>query len=124
MSTVPLNKPKKRGRGRPRSEDKLLIDSERQQFKLKSRIIEVSVEAIETIYSLMMDSSAPPQVRAGNAKVILELSSELHKQLIESEAAEAEENNDSVENAQENKEEEVIDTASIIDWGDFKKVEG
>ena len=123
MSTTPLNKPKKRGRGRPRSEDKLLIDSERQQFKLKSRIIEVSVEAIETIYSLMMDKSAPPQVRAGNAKVILELSSELHKQLIESEAAETEENNDSVEDTQENKE-EVIDTASIIDWGDFKKVEG
>lgn len=112
----------KRKRGRPRSEDKLLIDSERQQFKLKSRIIEVSVEAIETIYSLMMDSSAPPQVRAGNAKMILELSSELHKQLIESEAAEVEENNDS-EDVQENKE-EVIDTASIIDWGDFKKVEG
>lgn len=112
----------KRKRGRPRSEDKLLIDSERQQFKLKSRIIEVSVEAIETIYSLMMDSSAPPQVRAGNAKVILELSSELHKQLIESEAAEVEENNDS-EDVQENKE-EVIDTVSIIDWGDFKKVEG
>ena len=123
MSSTPLNKPKKRGRGRPRSEDKLLIDSERQQFKLKSRIIEVSVEAIETIYSLMMDKSAPPQVRAGNAKVILELSSELHKQLIESEAAEVEENNDSVEDAQENKE-EVIDTASIIDWGDFKKAEG
>ena len=123
MSTTPLNKPKKRGRGRPRSEDKLLIDSERQQFKLKSRIIEVSVEAIETIYSLMMDSSAPPQVRAGNAKVILELSSELHKQLIESEAAEVEENIDSAEDTQENKE-EVIDTASIIDWGDFKKVEG
>lgn len=123
MSTTPLNKPKKRGRGRPRSEDKLLIDSERQQFKLKSRIIEVSVEAIETIYSLMMDSSAPPQVRAGNAKVILELSSELHKQLIESEAAETEEINDLVEDIQENKE-EVIDTASIIDWGDFKKVEG
>ena len=123
MSTTPLNKPKKRGRGRPRSEDKLLIDSERQQFKLKSRIIEVSVEAIETIYSLMMDKSAPPQVRAGNAKVILELSSELHKQLIESEAAETEENNDLIEDIQENKE-EVIDTASIIDWGDFKKVEG
>ena len=112
----------KRKRGRPRSEDKLLIDSERQQFKLKSRIIEVSVEAIETIYSLMMDSSAPPQVRAGNAKVILELSSELHKQLIESEAAEVEENN-GPEDVQENKE-EVVDTASIIDWGDFKKVEG
>lgn len=123
MSTIPLNKPKKRGRGRPRSEDKLLIDSERQQFKLKSRIIEVSVEAIETIYSLMMDSSAPPQVRAGNAKVILELSSELHKQLIESEAAEVEENSDSAEATQENKE-EAIDTASIIDWGDFKKVGG
>ena len=122
MSTTPLNKTKKRGRGRPRSEDKLLIDSERQQFKLKSRIIEVSVEAIETIYSLMMDSSAPPQVRAGNAKVILELSSELHKQLIESEAAEVEEIIDSVDDTQENKEE--VDTASIIDWGDFKKVEG
>ena len=104
MSTTPLNKPKKRGRGRPRSEDKLLIDSERQQFKLKSRIIEVSVEAIETIYSLMMDKSAPPQVRAGNAKVILELSSELHKQLIESEAADTEE-------LQEEIQDEVVEEA-------------
>lgn len=94
----------KRKRGRPRSEDKLLIDSERQQFKLKSRIIEVSVEAIETIYSLMMDKSAPSQVRAGNAKVILELSSELHKQLIESEAAE-------VEELQEETQEEVVEEA-------------
>ena len=113
MSTTPLNKPKKRGRGRPRSEDKLLIDSERQQFKLKSRIIEVSVEAIETIYSLMMDSSAPPQVRAGNAKVILELSSELHKQLIESEAAEAEEFSEVVEDKTEEPEEKGI----VVNFG-------
>lgn len=113
MSTTPLNKPKKRGRGRPRSEDKLLIDSERQQFKLKSRIIEVSVEAIETIYSLMMDKSAPPQVRAGNAKVILELSSELHKQLIESEAAELEESVEVTEDKIEEPEEKGI----VVNFG-------
>lgn len=94
----------KRKRGRPRSEDKLLIDSERQQFKLKSRIIEVSVDAIETIYSLMMDKSSPSQVRAGNAKIILELSSELHKQLIESEAADTEE-------LQEEIQDEVVEEA-------------
>ena len=113
MSTTPLNKPKKRGRGRPRSEDKLLIDSERQQFKLKSRIIEVSVEAIETIYSLMMDSSAPPQVRAGNAKVILELSSELHKQLIESEASDLEDSSEVVEDKPEEPEEKGV----VVNFG-------
>lgn len=123
MSTVPLNKNKKRGRGRPKSEDRLIIDSGRAQFKLKNRIISVSPEALEVIYELMMDKSAPGQTRSSNAKVILEMASELHKQLIESEAAETEEINDSVEDTQENKE-EVIDTASIIDWGDFKKVEG
>ena len=123
MSTVPLNKNKKRGRGRPKSEDRLIIDSERAQFKLKNRIISVSPEALEVIYELMMDKSAPGQTRSSNAKVILEMAAELHKQLIESEAAETEENNDLIEDIQENKE-EVIDTASIIDWGDFKKVEG
>lgn len=123
MSTVPLNKNKKRGRGRPKSEDRLIIDSERAQFKLKNRIISVSPEALEVIYELMMDKSAPGQTRSSNAKVILEMAAELHKQLIESEAAETEENNDLIEDIQENKE-EVIDTTSIIDWGDFKKVEG
>ena len=113
MSTTPLNKPKKRGRGRPRSEDKLLIDSERQQFKLKSRIIEVSVEAIETIYSLMMDKSAPPQVRAGNAKVILELSSELHKQLLASEAAELEESDEVIQEQTDEPEEKGI----VVNFG-------
>lgn len=88
MSTVPLNKTKKRGRGRPKSEDRLIIDSERAQFKLKNRIISVSPEALEVIYELMMDKSAPGQTRSSNAKVILEMASELHKQLIESEASE------------------------------------
>lgn len=123
MSTVPLNKTKKRGRGRPKSEDKLLIDSGRAQFRLKSKIINISEEALETVYRLMTDKSAPPQVQNASARMVLEMAAELHKQLIESEAAEVEENNDSVEATQENKE-EAIDTASIIDWGDFKKVEG
>ena len=104
----------KRKRGRPRSEDKLLIDSERQQFKLKSRIIEVSVDAIETIYSLMMDKSSPSQVRAGNAKIILELSSELHKQLIESEAAELEE---SVEVTEDKVEENEQEKGIVVNFG-------
>lgn len=123
MSTTPLNKTKKRGRGRPKSEDKLLIDSERAQFRLKSKIINISEEALETVYRLMTDKNAPPQVQNASARMVLEMAAELHKQLIESEAAEVEENNNSVEDIQENKE-EVIDTASIIDWGDFKKVEG
>lgn len=104
----------KRKRGRPRSEDKLLIDSERQQFKLKSRIIEVSVDAIETIYSLMMDKSSPSQVRAGNAKIILELSSELHKQLLESEAAELEE---SVELTEDKIEENEQEKGIVVNFG-------
>lgn len=123
MSTTPLNKTKKRGRGRPKSEDKLLIDSGRAQFRLKSKIINISEEALETVYRLMTDKSAPPQVQNASARMVLEMAAELHKQLIESEAAEVEENNDSAEDTQENKE-EAIDTASIIDWGDFKKVEG
>lgn len=113
----------KRKRGRPKSEDKLLIDSERAQFRLKSKIINISEEALETVYRLMTDRSAPPQVQNASARMVLEMAAELHKQLIESEAAEVEENIDSAEDTQENKE-EVIDTASIIDWGDFKKVEG
>ena len=123
MSTVPLNKTKKRGRGRPKSEDKLLIDSGRAQFRLKSKIINISEEALETVYRLMTDKSAPPQVQNASARMVLEMAAELHKQLIESEAAEVEENIDSAEDTQENKE-EVLDTASIIDWGNFKKVEG
>ena len=123
MSTVPLNKTKKRGRGRPKSEDKLLIDSGRAQFRLKSKIINISEEALETVYRLMTDKSAPPQVQNASARMVLEMAAELHKQLIESEAAEVEENIDSAEDTQENKE-EGLDTASIIDWGDFKKVEG
>lgn len=123
MSTTPLNKTKKRGRGRPKSEDKLLIDSGRAQFRLKSKIINISEEALETVYRLMTDKSAPPQVQNASARMVLEMAAELHKQLIESEAAEVEENIDSAEDTQENKE-EASDTASIIDWGDFKKVEG
>lgn len=85
MSKVPLKT--KRGRGRPKSEDRLLIDSERAQFKLKSRIIEISGEALETIYRLMADTKAPPQVQSTNARLVIELASELHKELIASEAA-------------------------------------
>lgn len=104
MSTTPLNKNKKRGRGRPKSEDRLIIDSERAQFKLKNRIISVSPEALEVIYELMMDKSAPGQTRSSNAKVILEMAAELHQQLIESEAAE-------VEESQEEIQEEVVEEA-------------
>jgi hypothetical protein len=88
MSKIPLKT--KRGRGRPKSEDRLLIDSERAQFKLKSRIIEVSNEALETIYELMKDTKAPYQTRSGNARIVLELAAELHKELIASEAAQEE----------------------------------
>lgn len=113
MSTTPLNKPKKRGRGRPRSEDKLLIDSERQQFKLKSRIIDVSPEALEVIYTLMMDKSAPGQTRSSNAKIILEMASELHKQLLASEASELEESDELVEDKPEQPEEKGI----VVNFG-------
>ena len=87
----------RRGRGRPKSEDKLVIDSERAQFKLKSRIIDVSPEALEVIYELMRDKSAPGQTRSSNAKIILEMAAELHKQLIESEAAEVEESQEEIQ---------------------------
>ena len=83
-------KTKKRGRGRPRSEDRLLIDSERTQFKIKNKIIELSPDALDIIYNLMMDQKSPPQVRSGNARILLDLASELHKELIASEAAQEE----------------------------------
>lgn len=123
MATQIKQKPR-RGRGRPRSEDKLLIDSERTQFKLKSRIIEVSWEALDTIHKLMLDKSASAQTRSGNARLILEMAAELHRQLIESEAADTEETVTNVEIPSENEQDNESDGASIIDWGSFKKVEG
>lgn len=106
MSTVPLNKNKKRGRGRPKSEDRLIIDSERAQFKLKNRIISVSPEALEVIYELMIDKTAPGQTRSSNAKVILELAAELHQQLLASEASDLEESTEVVEDKFEENEQE------------------
>lgn len=113
MSTVPLNKNKKRGRGRPKSEDRLIIDSERAQFKLKNRIISVSPEALEVIYELMMDKSAPGQTRSSNAKVILEMAAELHKQLIESEASDLEESDEVVQEKTDEPEEKGI----VVNFG-------
>ena len=104
----------KRKRGRPRSEDKLLIDSERQQFKLKSRIIDVSPEALEVIYELMRDKSAPGQTRSSNAKIILEMAAELHKQLLESEASELEE---SVEVPEDKIEENEQEKGIVVNFG-------
>ena len=106
MSTVPLNKNKKRGRGRPKSEDRLIIDSERAQFKLKNRIISVSPEALEVIYELMIDRSAPGQTRSSNAKIILEMAAELHQQLLASEASDLEEPTEVVEDKFEENEQE------------------
>lgn len=104
----------RRGRGRPKSEDKLVIDSERAQFKLKSRIIDVSPEALEVIYELMRDKSAPGQTRSSNAKIILEMAAELHKQLIESEAAELEE---SVEVTEDKIEENEQEKGIVVNFG-------
>lgn len=105
-------KPRRR-RGRPKSEDKLVIDSERAQFRLKSRIIDVSPEALEVIYELMMDKSAPGQTRSSNAKVILEMASELHKQLLESEATDTEDSAEPVEEKTEVPEEKGI----VVNFG-------
>lgn len=113
MSTVPLNKNKKRGRGRPKSEDRLIIDSERAQFKLKNRIISVSPEALEVIYELMIDKSAPGQTRSSNAKIILEMAAELHKQLIESEASDLEESDEVVQE----KTDEPEDKGIVVNFG-------
>lgn len=113
MSTVPLNKNKKRGRGRPKSEDRLIIDSERAQFKLKNRIISVSPEALEVIYELMIDKSAPGQTRSSNAKIILEMAAELHKQLIESEASDLEESDEVVQEKTDEPEEKGI----VVNFG-------
>jgi hypothetical protein len=116
MSKIPLKT--KRGRGRPKSEDRLLIDSERAQFKLKSRIIEVSNEALETIYELMKDTKAPYQTRSGNARIVLELAAELHKELIASEAAQDEIEIQDTDSAIEEPVDNVVD---VIDWGKFKQ---
>ena len=102
------------GRGRPKSEDKLVIDSERAQFKLKSRIIDVSPEALEVIYELMRDKSAPGQTRSSNAKIILEMAAELHKQLLESEASELEE---SVEVTDDRIEENEQEKGIVVNFG-------
>lgn len=114
MSTVSINKTKKRGRGRPKSEDKLLIDSERAQFRLKSKIINISEEALETVYRLMTDKSAPPQVQNASARMVLEMAAELHKQLIESEAAELEE---SVELTEDKIEENEQEKGIVVNFG-------
>lgn len=116
MSKVPLKT--KRGRGRPKSEDRLLIDSERAQFKLKSRIIEISGEALETIYRLMADIKAPPQVQSTNARLVIELASELHKELIASEAAQEEIETLDSDIVNEDSGDNVVD---VIDWGKFKQ---
>lgn len=113
MSTLQLNKNKKRGRGRPKSEDRLIIDSGRAQFKLKNRIISVSPEALEVIYELMIDKSAPGQTRSSNAKIILEMAAELHKQLLESEASDLEESTEVVEDKYEEPEEKGI----VVNFG-------
>ena len=106
MSTVPLNKTKKRGRGRPKSEDKLLIDSGRAQFRLKSKIINISEEALEVVYRLMKDIQAPHQVQSSNARLVLEMAAELHQQLLASEASDLEEPTEVVEDKFEENEQE------------------
>lgn len=108
MSTVSINKTKKRGRGRPKSEDKLLIDSERAQFRLKSKIINISEEALETVYRLMTDKSAPPQVQNASARMVLEMAAELHQQLLASEAAELEESDEVIQEQTDEPEEKGI----------------
>ena len=113
MSTVSINKTKKRGRGRPRSEDKLLIDSERAQFRLKSKIINISEEALETVYRLMTDKCAPPQVQNASARMVLEMAAELHKQLIESEASDLEESDEVAQEKTDEPEEKGI----VVNFG-------
>ena len=113
MSTTPLNKTKKRGRGRPKSEDKLLIDSERAQFRLKSKIINISEEALETVYRLMTDVKAPPQVQNASARMVLEMAAELHQQLLASEAAELEESDEVIQERTDEPEEKGI----VVNFG-------
>lgn len=113
MSTVPLNKTKKRGRGRPKSEDKLLIDSGRAQFRLKSKIINISEEALEVVYRLMKDVQAPHQVQSSNARLVLEMAAELHQQLLASEAAELEESDEVIQEKTDEPEEKGI----VVNFG-------
>lgn len=103
----------RRGRGRPRSEDKLVIDSERAQFRLKSKIINISEEALDTVYRLMTDKSAPPQVQNASARLVLEMAAELHQQLLASEAAELEESDEVVQEKTDEPEEKGI----VVNFG-------
>lgn len=103
----------RRGRGRPRSEDKLVIDSERAQFRLKSKIINMSEEALDTVYRLMTDKKAPPQVQNASARLVLEMAAELHQQLLASEAAELEESDEVVQEKTDEPEEKGI----VVNFG-------
>ena len=112
MTQQPKQKPR-RGRGRPKSEDKLVIDSERAQFRLKSKIINISEEALEVVYRLMKDVQAPHQVQSSNARLVLEMAAELHQQLLASEAAELEESDEVIQEQTDEPEEKGI----VVNFG-------
>ena len=112
MTQQTKQKPR-RGRGRPKSEDKLVIDSERAQFRLKSKIINISEEALEVVYRLMKDVQAPHQVQSSNARLVLEMAAELHQQLLASEAAELEESDEVVQEKTDEPEEKGI----VVNFG-------
>lgn len=112
MTQKPKQKPR-RGRGRPKSEDKLVIDSDRAQFRLKSKIINISEEALEVVYRLMKDVQAPHQVQSSNARLVLEMAAELHQQLLASEAAELEESDEVIQEQTDEPEEKGI----VVNFG-------
>lgn len=111
--TQKLKQKPRRGRGRPKSEDKLVIDSERAQFRLKSKIINISEEALEVVYRLMKDVQAPHQVQSSNARLVLEMAAELHQQLLASEAAELEESDEVIQERTDEPEEKGI----VVNFG-------
>ncbi len=66
----------------------------------------------------MKDTKAPYQTRSGNARIVLELAAELHKELIASEAAQEEVETQDTDSVSEESNDNVVD---VIDWGKFKQ---
>lgn|SRR5574343_744949 len=106
----------KRSKGRPSRVQQQIINLERKIFTAREKIIDAQPEAIETIYELMKNKDAPPQVRLSSAKEVLGYGAALYQELVESEL---ENEQDTPTNEVTPAESEEQNETNVIDWGDF-----